>query len=90
MMAWENHVLDLQWENLLDKEGNVTSLGKKFWALYVVGERLAEGFEVITSIALASSLFDVPEKTIERCWYTWLESPEQFVLSLRGKHAKQS
>jgi hypothetical protein len=63
-------------------------LGRKYMALYVMAQSLSEGFELETSLSLASRLYNVAEGSIRNCWHVWRQSEEAFISSLRGKHAK--
>ena len=65
VQTWDALVMDaIQWENTYDTDGFVVSLGRKHLSLYVLAESLAQGFELTTSVALASRLFLVEEITI--------------------------
>ena len=53
-------------------------IGRKQLSLYVVANRLALGFELQTSLALASSMFGVSESTLEKSWRAWRKSEKNY------------
>jgi hypothetical protein len=65
-----------------------SQMGRLSWALYVLANRLSNKFELTTSLALASELFFVPERTLAANWYKWKTNDDAFLYSLRGAHPK--
>ena len=86
----EDVILNMPWENTLDEEQDILCYGKKYHAMYVVAERVAEGFPLGGSIAIASSLYDVPAVTLFKLWYQQISSNNSnaFITSMRGRKAR--
>jgi hypothetical protein len=82
------YVENLGYENKLDKDGDVSSIGLKHLALFFISNRLSVGQSLGTSVTAASDIFRIGESTLRRAWDMFLDTTEHFVVSKRGKHAK--